>query len=308
MNDHQPTILVAEDEIVSSRLIVHILKQEDYRIASVMNGEEAWDLLQKTPEGFDAVLLDRMMPGIDGLEVLRRMKSHEELRNIPVIFQTAMASEDEILEGIQAGAYYYLTKPFRKERLLAVVRAAVEDHVLYKTLKQEVHHTMDALILLVRGDFSLKTLDEVDDLAALMSKMCPEPDKVVLGLWELLINALEHGNLGITYEQKSELIRTNRWREEVDHRARLPEHRDKKVLVHYERTQDEIVFTIEDMGSGFDWKPFLELSPSRVFDTHGRGIAIAGSYSFDSIEYLGRGNMVRAVIKDRLPRGTSSQS
>jgi len=297
MSDSQASILVVDDELLNIKLLVQILQKEDYKISVAMNGEEAWDLLQKSPQAFDAVLLDRMMPGIDGLEVLKRMKEHDQLKTVPVIFQTAMTQEDEILEGIQAGAYYYLTKPYRKERLLAVVKTAVTDHIQYKSLQQEAHQTIDALSLMVKGDFSIRLIDEVDNLAALLAKMCPEPDKVVLGLWELLINAVEHGNLGITYEEKSELLSQDAWRQEVDRRTKLPEHADKRVKIHVERTPEGITFVIEDMGPGFDWKPYLEFSPDRVFDSHGRGIAIAGNYSFESIEYMGNGNKVRAVIK-----------
>jgi CheY-like chemotaxis protein len=308
MNDQRPSVLVVDDEIINSKMIVHMLQQQEYRIAEAVNGEEAWDLLQATPDAFDAVLLDRMMPDIDGLEVLERMKRHDVLKGIPVIIQTAMTEEAEILKGIQAGAFYYLTKPYRKERLLTVVKAAIDDHAQYKILLEEAHHTAHAFSLLVRADFSLKNLAEVDNLAALLAKLCPEPDKVVLGLWELLINALEHGNLGITYEEKSELIRRNIWREEVNRRTHLEENRDKRVLVRFEKTGEGVVFTIEDMGPGFDWEPYTELSPGRVFDSHGRGIAIAGNYSFDRLEYLDRGNKVRAVISNHRPGEEDSQS
>ncbi len=297
MSDSQPSILVVDDELMNIQILVRNLQKEDYGITVAMNGEEAWALMEKTPQAFDAVLLDRIMPGIDGLEVLKRMKGHEDLKTVPVIFQTAMTEEHEILEGIQAGAYYYLTKPYRKERLLAVVKTAITDHVQYKTLQKEAHQTVDALHHLTRGDFAIQRLEEADNLASLLAKVCPEPDKVVLGLWELLINAVEHGNLGITYEEKSELLQRDAWREEVDRRLRLPEYAHRKVLVHFEKTDDAIAITIEDMGPGFDWKPFLELSPDRAFDAHGRGIAMAGSFSFSSIEYLGNGNTVRAVIR-----------
>jgi CheY-like chemotaxis protein len=297
MSDSQPSILVVDDELMNIQILVRNLQKEDYKISVAMNGEEAWALMEKSPQDFDAVLLDRIMPGIDGLEVLKRMKGHEELRSVPVIFQTAMTEEHEILEGIQAGAFYYLTKPYRKERLLAVVKTAITDHVQYKALQKEAHQTVDALHHLTRGDFSIQRLEDADNLASLLAKVCPEPDKTVLGLWELLINAVEHGNLGITYEEKSELLQRNAWREEVDRRLSLPEYAHRKVLVHFEKTDDEIAITIEDMGPGFDWKPFLELSPDRAFDAHGRGIALAGGYSFTSIEYLGNGNTVRAVIR-----------
>jgi DNA-binding response OmpR family regulator len=297
LSDPQPSILVVDDEPLNVRLMVGMLQKENYRISVATSGEEAWDLMKRSPSAFDAVLLDRMMPGIDGLEVLRRMKEHDELKTVPVIFQTAMTQEDEILEGIQAGAYYYLTKPYRREKLVAVVKTAVAEHIQYVTLRQDANQTMGAIGLLNNGYFTVQHLEEADNLAALLAKICPEPDKVVLGLWELLINAVEHGNLNISYEEKSELLQKNIWRQEVDRRTRLPENAGLKVKVHFERTPDEITITIEDMGSGFDWKPFLDFSPDRVFDTHGRGIAIAGNYSFHHLEYIDKGNKVRAVIK-----------
>jgi CheY-like chemotaxis protein len=296
-NASQASILVVDDELLNIKLLVQMLQKEQYKISVATNGEEAWDLLQKSPRSFDAVLLDRMMPGIDGLEVLRRMKKHEELKTVPVIFQTAMTQEDEILEGIQSGAYYYLTKPYRREKLLALVKAAVAEHTQFLALKDDAHKTLGAIHLLRSGDFTVQHLDEVDNLATFLAKVCPDPAKVVLGLWELLINAVEHGNLGISYEDKSELIQKNIWREEVDRLTRLPENAGLKVDVHFEKTPEEIVIIIEDMGPGFDWKPYLDFSPDRVFDTHGRGIAIAGNYSFHQIEYLSRGNIVRAIIK-----------
>jgi len=296
MKTRAPAVLVVDDEVLNVKLMVQMLQKEEYKISIAMNGEEAWSLLQQTPHEFDAVLLDRMMPGIDGLEVLKRMKGHDILRTVPVIFQTAMTEEDEILEGIQAGAFYYLTKPYRKEKLLAVVKTAVADHEQYKSLLADANQTIDALNLLTRGCFELRSIDEVDNLAALLAKICPEPDKVVLGLWELLINAVEHGNLGITYEEKSDLLRDDVWREEVNRRIGLPENRLKKVVIEYERSREEICFLIQDQGEGFNWKPFLEFSPERVFDTHGRGIAMAGNYSFDRLEYIGKGNKVFAAI------------
>jgi CheY-like chemotaxis protein len=296
MTEKTPTVLVVDDEVVNVKLMSRILQKQDYKISIAMNGEEAWDLLEKTPQCFDAVLLDRIMPGIDGMEVLKRMKEHDFLKTVPVIFQTAMNEEEEILEGIQAGAYYYLTKPYRKETLLAVVKTAVADHTRYKSLQEEAYQTTDALHLLTKGSFELQNLDDVDNLAMLLAKICPDPNKAVLGLWELLINAVEHGNLGITYQEKSELIRENLWREEMDRRTRLPENALKKVVVEFEKSADVICFIIMDQGDGFDWKPFLKISPKRVFDTHGRGIAMASNYSFDHIEYLGKGNKVMAVI------------
>ncbi len=296
MTDNRAKILVVDDEPMNIRLIAGILKEEGYRLIIANNGEDAWALLQETPDDFATVLLDRMMPGIDGMEVLLRMKKNPELKIVPVIFQTAKASDEEILEGLKAGAFYYLTKPFDKDTLVAVVKTSVQDCMHYKSLKSNVDETMDALNLLTTGSFEFRTLDEAKSLSALLAYMCPEPKKSVLGLWELMLNGVEHGNLGITYDEKSELNDANTWHVEVERRLNLPENIDKKVTIQCEKQKDKISFLVTDGGEGFNWQEYVELSPDRAFDNHGRGIAMAGMQSFDTIEYRGNGNEVEATI------------
>ncbi|MCB1917743.1 MAG: response regulator, partial [Rhodocyclaceae bacterium] len=120
-------ILVVDDEPFNREILAEVLDDPAYRISVAEDGGQAWDRLTADGESFDLVLLDRMMPGMDGLEVLRRMKDTPRLRDLPVIMQTAAASPDQVREGIAAGAYYYLTKPFELETLLTIVRAALDD-------------------------------------------------------------------------------------------------------------------------------------------------------------------------------------
>ncbi len=72
----------------------------------------------------------------------------------------------------------------------------------------------------------------------------------------------------------------------------VPENKDKKVLVHFERSDDDITLTITDDGDGFDWQHYMEIDPDRATHSHGRGIALSKMMSFDSIEYRGTGNEV----------------
>ena len=121
-----------------------------------------------------------------------------------------------------------------------------------------------------------------------------------MGLSEMLLNAVEHGNVGITYEEKTGLMAEGMWEQEVLRRLALPENADKQVHVHYEKTHHEILLSIRDEGPGFDWACYLDLSLERASDSHGRGIAMSKMLSFDEISYLGCGNQV--VCKVNLPR------
>ena len=110
------------------------------------------------------------------------------------------------------------------------------------------------------------------------------------------MNAVEHGNLGITYDEKAELIAENRWQQEVERRLTIPEHSSKFAELAFETQGRAIQIRIKDTGNGFDWTDYLEISPQRVTHAHGRGIATANALSFSSLTYLGCGNEVVCTV------------
>lgn len=297
MNEKPTTILVVDDESLNLLLINEYLKESGYRLITALDGAEAWERLQTEPQEFDVVLLDLMMPRMDGMEVLRRIKSHSQLQVLPVILQTAMSAPEDIHQGIRAGAYYYLTKPFKKGMLRSVVATAVQDHMRYRRMQEEIQRTSRICGLMSRAEFHYRRLDEGRELARLLANACPSPSKVVVGLGELLVNAVEHGNLGIGYREKGRLLELGELDKEVARRLDLPEYRDLRVDVSYQRTDGEIRIRIRDQGTGFDWGNYAAVDPSRVFDAHGRGIAVARIMSFDRVEYFGAGNEVMGVVQ-----------
>ncbi len=292
-----PSVLVVDDDPSVLLCITMQLKDQKYKIITAKDGTEGWNLLEKSPKKYDVVILDRRMPGMSGMDVLTRMKNHDILKMIPVIFQTSMAAENDILEGLQAGVDYYLIKPCKKEMLLAVIKTALSGYFGYKSMQKEVLLITDALGFIKEGVFEFQTLEQGKRLATLLASICPDPEKAVMGLWELFLNAVEHGNLGITYKKKSQLIENDEWLAEVEHLISLAENILKRVKVQVKNLKYEIRFFIQDQGNGFEWQSFLELSPDRAFDAHGRGIAVAKKLSFNRIKYLGKGNKVLAVIR-----------
>jgi anti-sigma regulatory factor (Ser/Thr protein kinase) len=150
--------------------------------------------------------------------------------------------------------------------------------------------------MLQEARFILRTIEQARDLGSMLATACPEPERVVVGLTELLLNAIEHGNLGITYEEKTKLDTRQAWQAEVARRLELPENKPKRVEFLFERLPTEIRFTIRDEGDGFEWRRFLQIDPRRAFDTHGRGIVMARAYSFTSVDYSEAGNEVVARV------------
>ncbi|WP_297572260.1 response regulator [uncultured Deefgea sp.] len=285
-------ILIVDDEPFNLEILSEHLADAGYETVTAEDGEAAWEILQHDQEGFSTILLDRMMPRMDGMQVLAKLKQHPDFLHIPVIMQTAVGAAENVREGLAAGAYYYLIKPFQREMLLAIVAAAVGFHKERKQLEDQITEHAESYRLLVNGEFHFRTLDEARQLTLMLSRACPEPQRVAMGLSELLVNAIEHGNLGISYADKSRLLQVGRWQDEVEDRLASPEYAQRKVIVRFSSLADEIQIYILDEGQGFDWQPFLEFSPERAFDPHGRGISMARMMSFDRLEYQGKGNEV----------------
>lgn len=129
--DESAHILIVDDNDYNLKVVGSFLKEKDYKIAFANDGESALNLLSQNK--FDLILLDIMMPGMDGFEVCRIIKERPETKNIPVIFLTARIETESIVKGFQVGGVDYLTKPFNKEELYA----RVNNHLLLKKAREE---------------------------------------------------------------------------------------------------------------------------------------------------------------------------
>lgn len=302
-------ILVVDDEAINLEILLEFLAGETALPPhTAASGEAAWALLQNPASDYQLILLDRMMPGLDGIGLLRRIKGEPRLAGIPVIMQTAANSPAQVREGLEAGAYYYLTKPFGRDELLAIVHAARTDAEARDKLRLQLHRHVQSLHFLNQGEFSIRTVDEAGQLAAFIAQTCPDPDAAVIGISELLINGIEHGNLGISYAEKARLKQDDTWQAEIERRSTLPENLGKQVMVSFRRDGDGIVLRVTDQGAGFDWQKFLDFDPERAFAPNGRGIALARRLSFSSIRYEGCGNIAVATLNRALPAFDANRS
>jgi DNA-binding response OmpR family regulator len=126
-------LILAVDDTASDReLLATILGREGYQLALAKDGAQALEMAAKMNP--DLILLDILMPGLDGLETCRRLKADAATRATPVIFVTAQSGSDEVLTGFEMGAVDYVTKPFRIPELLARVQV----HVELRRVQQEV--------------------------------------------------------------------------------------------------------------------------------------------------------------------------
>lgn len=135
-----PTILIVDDTPENLHLLAHLFKEE-YQVRIANNGEKALDICCSNDPP-DLVLLDIMMPGMDGFEVAQRMREHPGAESIPVIFVTAMSGDDARLKGLELGAVDFVTKPIDP----AVLKPRVRNFMRYVALRKQLQADFDSML------------------------------------------------------------------------------------------------------------------------------------------------------------------
>jgi len=121
--DSTARVLVVEDEPDQQELLRYNLSREGYRVATADDGRSAIEAVEDTTP--DLIVLDLMLPGVDGLEVCRRLRSNPRTAGIPIVMLTAKSEDSDVVTGLEVGADDYVTKPYSPRVLLARVRAVL---------------------------------------------------------------------------------------------------------------------------------------------------------------------------------------
>jgi DNA-binding response OmpR family regulator len=137
-------ILIAEDDPTSRRVLETVLRKQGHEIEAASDGNEAWQLLQ-APDAPRLVILDWMMPGMDGPELCRRLRGRESQNPVYIILLTALIRKENIIEGLDAGADDYVAKPFDKDELNARVQVGKRILDLQSALAHRVGELEEAL-------------------------------------------------------------------------------------------------------------------------------------------------------------------
>ena len=289
-------IWIVDDDVISRELLTKFLQTHGYSIKNFKDGESAWDHLKNSSQGIGVVLLDRNMPGMSGIDLLKKMKSALTLKHIPVIMQTGMSRNEDVIEGYRHGASGYLVKPINMQLLLAMIQSLFSNLPIRFNAKYISDTDLKQRLVKMRAIFEIKTFSEAARLAWYISLLCDDAEKAHIGLYELMVNAIEHGNLEIGYDEKFEMLVNGSWLCEVEQRLQKSPYKERSVLVEFERQDGTTTVQITDQGQGFDFEKYLDFSPERSFHIHGRGIAMAAQLYLKHVEYVGKGNCVRIVL------------
>ena len=164
METETSTILVVDDVRSAREAIAQRVAQEGHRVKTAENGHEALDLLAKEP--FDLVLLDMMMPDMDGYEVLERIKSDDELRDIPVIMISGRDKMDSVIRCISAGAEDYLPKTVGLVLLRARINSSLEKKRWRDWQRKHVDRVVDSMAEIEHGVLATRLEASGDDIYA----------------------------------------------------------------------------------------------------------------------------------------------
>ena len=229
----------------------------------------------------------------EAVELLQWLEALPATEKLEVIVQSAGDLPDTLRAAVDRGVFVHLAKPCEAERLRTAVAAGLASQECRRSLVELTERVRDCFSLLAQGIFELRTPREAELLAAHIGSACGEPQRGV-AVHELLINGIEHGNLGIAYAEKSRLLAERRYRQELERRLALEENRFKRVRATLSRLGDHLQIMIQDCGPGFDFRRYLVFDQARFLDQHGRGILLAKAAV--DIEYFEPGNMVRVTL------------
>ena len=163
--DQRPVLLLVDDEPVGLRALASIFPESDYELVRASSGPAAIELLETVNP--DLVLLDVMMPGLDGLEVCRRIRAHPHFAEVPILLVTALDDRHSRLAGLDAGADDYIAKPFDRAEVRARVRTITRLN-RFRKLREEISH-------------SRQTMKELCDYSARQDGL-RRIDKAILGV------------------------------------------------------------------------------------------------------------------------------
>lgn len=269
------------------------LDKEIYLLTFCVNVTQAILQVNKSPIAhYNALIIDESALNQDDFSELKSFREYSYFGFIPLILLVNNPLSNAIQKGIDIGMSFYLIYPFNDELLNTVIHTAIQGLNNRQEISTRLASFEMAHPRLQKAVFHIQTVAEAQAIASVLAYMAPDQKRIAIGLFELILNSIEHGNLGIGYKLKSQLITDSKLQTEITRRLSLEENSDKLVTVTLERKTDFFEFIISDNGAGFNYTNFLDFEENRATDSHGRGIMIANRLSFDFLEYRDSGSTV----------------
>ncbi|HNX76274.1 MAG TPA: response regulator [Candidatus Rifleibacterium sp.] len=292
-------ILVVEDDEATREVMLMGLRGLGHETAVAADGRAGLQVFNTFKP--DIVFADIQMPVMNGLEMLEKLRKIDS--DSLVIINTTLDSPEYTLQALRLKANDYLIKPVLLRDIVAILEK-YSDVLKHRTFDREVLGmiTRRELCMEIGNDMAL--LGKIVDRLLLETECAIKPNDrlgIRLGLMEILINAVEHGNLAVSYEEKSHAIESgpDGLEKLIEERMHSSPYQERRVKIEFSLTREQCSWLVTDGGIGFDFENLPDPNdPENLIRCHGRGIMLA-RLQFDECSFLGTGNQVRMV--KRLP-------
>ncbi len=288
-------ILVVEDDEATREVMMMGLRGLGHETAVASDGRAGLQLFNAFKP--DIIFADIQMPVMNGLEMLEKLRKIDN--EALVIINTTLDSPEYTLQALRLKANDYLIKPVLIRDIVAILEK-YSDVLQHRTMDREVLGMISRRELCMEIGNDLTLLGKIVDRLLLETEAAVKPNDrlgIRLGLMEILINAIEHGNLAISYEEKSHAIESGPDGLErlVEMRMHTSPYCERRVKIEFSLTRERCEWRVTDQGSGFDFENLPDPNdPENLVKCHGRGIMLA-RLQFDECSFLGNGNQVHMI-------------
>lgn len=288
-------ILVIEDQSIYRKLITEIIEAKKFKFLEAEDGESGLKMFKKHKP--DLVICDILLPKIDGLTLLKSIKKIKH--DACVVMVTAHDYEDWVIEALKSGASNYLKKPVTFKELTHILDKYYEI-AKNKSVSKNIMSMVEEKQLVLKCKSDIQSIPNIVDYIIKETGDNIKKSEIFgfeLGLNELLINSVEHGNLEISGEEKYIALENNKLIELYDSKLKEPELAKRTITIKLNITKEIVELEISDEGKGFDWQKISNpLKTDAIEKPGGKGIFLS-KYYFDELEYKGKGNIVRVIKK-----------
>ena len=278
-----------DDQEALRTLLARLLEREGFDPVPAEDGEQA--IARYKSESPLVVVSDIMMPKMDGLSLLNEIRRID--RNATVILMTGQGNEDVLLKALRGGATNFFKKPFAVRELIEEIRKVVEFRLeaarssLFSPLLVEETKTF----VMPRADSPFFPI--INQITLQLPCILPSEDilNLKIGIEEVITNAIEHGNLGISFDEKSKAIQEGRLPDLIALKGRESDAAGRSVRITSRLSPERFEITVHDDGRGFDWRNLPAVEPENLLAFNGRGLFLTKIY-FDEVSFNDSGNEV----------------
>jgi DNA-binding response OmpR family regulator len=280
-------ILIVDDNIDLLDYLKDFFMIYNYEVILAETGAEGIDKFREFSP--DIVISDMRLPDKNGNVVVKEIKEID--REVPIIIITGYSDHQLILSAMKNGACDLLKKPFKPNDLKYLINKI---ETLFRKIKVKLSSAFvqwEKRHLKIRNDLRI-IRSVVDFIFSNIDYISEDVSFMKIGLQEVLINAIEHGNLEITNKEKKELLDRGDYNKILNERVQDSAYKDKFVDIKIFSTPEYLKITVQDMGKGFDPTQIPDpTNPENFLEEYGKGIFMAIN-AFDEVEYNDIGNCV----------------